>query len=85
MANHEIALKLDEFNTENAYDRLEVAHGPWVTSALEIAWSGPSALYGDVVTRQYMWIRFITSAQNDRVYKGFRATYKPYDPYAKKK
>ena len=84
MKKTEIALRLPEFNTENAYDRLEVAHGPWATAPLEIAWSGPSPLYGDVVTKQYMWVHFVTSAQNDRAYKGFRATFKPYDPYAKK-
>ena len=71
-----IALRLNEFQTENAYDRLEVAHGPYVTSPYEIAWSGASPLAGDVITSQYMWIQFVTSAMDDRKYKGFRATYR---------
>ncbi|KAK3728579.1 hypothetical protein QZH41_011661 [Actinostola sp. cb2023] len=85
MRNTKIALQLPEFNTENAYDRLEVAHGPWVTAPLEISWSGPRPLYGDVKTQNYMWLHFYTNSKNDRFYKGFRATYKPYDPYAKRK
>lgn len=83
--DRQIGLTLNEFKTENAYDRLEVAHGPWVTSPLEIAWSGPSPLSGQVVTTKYMWIHFISSAQDNGVYKGFRATYKPYVAYSKKK
>ena len=83
--NKQIGLTLNEFKTENAYDRLEVAHGPWVTAPLEIAWSGPSPLSGEVVTTKYMWIHFITSAQDNGVYRGFRATYKPYVPHTKKK
>lgn len=85
MANKQIGLTLNEFKTENAYDRLEVAHGPWVTAPLEIAWSGPSPLSGAVVTNKYMWVHFVTSAQDNGVYKGFRATFKPYVPYTKRK
>jgi hypothetical protein len=85
MLNTKIALRLPEFNTENAYDRLEVAHGPWVTAPLEISWSGPSPLYGDVITQNFMWIHFYSNSKNDRFYKGFRATFKPYNPYEKRK
>lgn len=83
--DRQIGLTLNEFKTENAYDRLEVAHGPWITSPLEIAWSGPSPLSGQVVTTKYMWIHFVSSAQDNGIYKGFRATYKPYVAYSKKK
>jgi len=85
IGDKQIGLTINEFKTENAYDRLEVAHGPWVTAPLEIAWSGPSPLSGQVVTNKYMWVHFITSAQDNGVYKGFRATYKPYVPFTKKK
>lgn len=85
IANKQIGLTINEFKTENAYDRLEVAHGPWVTAPLEIAWSGPSPLSGQVVTNQYMWVHFLTSAQDNGLYKGFRATFRPYVPYTKRK
>lgn len=83
IANKPISLTINEFKTENAYDRLEVSHGPWVTAPLEIAWSGPTPLSGQVVTKQYMWVHFLTSAQDNGEYKGFRATYKPFVPYTK--
>ena len=83
--NTKIALTMSEFSSENAYDRLEVAHGPWVTAPLVISWSGPRPLSGSVKTQNYMWLHFYSNSKNDRFYKGFKATYKPYDPYAKRK
>lgn len=76
---------MPEFSSENAYDRLEVARGPLETAPLVISWSGSRPLTGEIVSQSYMWLHFYTNSRNDQFYKGFRVTYKPYNPYEKRK
>lgn len=83
--NKKIGLKFTDFNTQSSYDRVEIRQGPYKDGTLPlINFSGTIALADPVVTANYMYLRFITSPQNDKPYHGFRAQYEEYLYWNKK-
>jgi hypothetical protein len=78
MPGKQIDLSFTDFNTQQSYDRLEIYRGSKSTDKREVNLSGILLPDGSFVTNNYMYVRFTTSAQNDRPYYGFKAKYLEY-------
>ena len=74
----EIDLVFSDFNTQGGYDRLEIYQGPRSTDKKWQLLNGESKPRGSFFSPEYMYLRFVTNAQNDKPYRGFRAEYKGY-------
>ena len=75
MPGKKIELSFPDFHTQQSYDRVEIYRGPKSTDKKWQWFSGVFKPYGSISTVDYMYVRFVTSAQNDQPYRGFRAVY----------
>ena len=78
MPGKQIDLSFSAFNTQQSYDRVQIYRGPKSSDKRVVNLSGILLPEGKFVTSYYMYLRFTTNAQNDRVYYGFKANYLEY-------
>ena len=64
-----------EFDIQEIYDQVKFYKGPKSTDKMYVFLTGRFSRV-PLVFSDYMYVRFVTSAQNDRAYSGFKAVYK---------
>ena len=78
MPKKQVQLSFTDFSTQQSYDRVEIFRGAKSTDKRMVNLSGLLLPDGFFVTHEYMYVRFTSSARNDKKYNGFKAKYEEY-------
>lgn len=75
MPGKRIDLSFTDFDIQEVYDQVKLYKGSKSTDKLLVFLSGRFSRVLPVFS-DHIYVRFVTSPQNDRAYNGFRAVYK---------